>query len=220
MTSWNSFAVAPQTIVLLTSFLFFLAVPCSHSFHIPDPIIHFSCGAVAGSAGAVAAYPFDYIKSQMQTAYGREKYENGLDALVDTVQRNPLHLYKGVGVQVLGIAPEKGIKLGVNDVLATIFYSSMGSFPLWGQIVSGGIAGACQVVASSPLEVMKVGLQTSDMSIQQVWEEVGGVKGLFRGAEACILRDVLFTAICFPLYAYWVQADVPSEFFSAPSLTA
>ena len=181
------------------------------SLHIPDPIIHFSVGAVAGGAGAVAAYPFDYIKSQMQTEYGKETYDSGVDAFVDTVQRNPLNLYKGVGVQVLGIAPEKGIKLGVNDVLATWFYASMGAFPIWGQIVSGGVAGACQVVASSPLEVLKVGLQTSDMTFEQVWEEVGGIKGLFRGAEACIFRDVLFTAICFPLYTYWVGAGVSSE---------
>lgn len=179
---------------------------------IPDPVVHFSVGAVAGGMGAVAAYPFDYIKSQMQTELGSSKFDNGWHAFCCTVKENPLLLYKGVGVQVLGIAPEKGIKLGVNDVLHTSFITSMGIFPIWAQIVSGGVAGACQVVASSPLEVLKVGLQTSDMTFPQVWKQVGGFKGLFRGAEACILRDVLFTAVCFPLYAAWVDSSMNSKF--------
>jgi solute carrier family 25 (mitochondrial aspartate/glutamate transporter), member 12/13 len=77
-------------------------------------------------------------------------------------------------------------------VLASHFVTTTGSFPLWGQVLSGAVAGACQVVASSPLEVMKVGLQTSGMTVDQVWNEVGGVRGLFRGPpQACILRDVL-----------------------------
>jgi solute carrier family 25 aspartate/glutamate transporter 12/13 len=180
---------------------------------VPDPIVHFSTGAVAGGMGAVAAYPFDYIKSQMQTELGSSKFKSGWHAFCFTVKENPLLLYKGVGVQVLGIAPEKGIKLGVNDVLHTSFVTSMGVFPIWAQIVSGGVAGACQVVASSPLEVLKVGLQTSDMTFPQVWNQVGGFKGLFRGAEACILRDVLFTAVCFPLYAAGVDSSMNSKLF-------
>jgi hypothetical protein len=44
-----------------------------------------------------------------------------------------------------------------------------------------------------------VGLQTSDRSFDDVWASVG-FQGLFRGAAACICRDVIFTAICFPLY--------------------
>ena len=147
----------------------------------------------------------------MQTELGSTKYQNGLEVLCHTLKENPWNLYRGVGVQVLGIAPEKGIKLGVNDVLHASFLTQIGGFPVWAQIISGGVAGACQVVASSPLEVLKVGLQTSDMEFDEVWKEVGGFKGLFRGAEACILRDVLFTAVCFPLYAAWVDSSMNCE---------
>jgi Mitochondrial carrier protein len=183
---------------------------CS-AFAVPDPVLHFGIGAVAGGVGAVAAYPCDYIKSQLQTKYGKARYQNGWHALCETLQDNPLRLYKGVGVQVLGIAPEKGIKLGVNDILKTTsqFYLD-GTFPLWAQVLSGGLSGFCQVIASSPLEVLKVGLQTSNMTVAEVWHQVGGVHGLFRGAEACIVRDVIFTAICFPLYAHWVAQGMPT----------
>lgn len=190
------------------------------SFCIPDPVVHFGVGAVAGGTGAFVAFPFEYIKTQMQTEYGQARWKNGMEAFVDIVTSSssdpiygggPLQLYKGLGVQLLGIAPEKGIKMGVNDVLASTFLSSMGYFPLWGQVLSGAMAGACQVVASSPLEVMKVGLQTSGMTLEEVWTDVGGIRGLFRGAQACMLRDILWTAICFPLYTLWVHQSVPSK---------
>lgn len=188
------------------------------AFGIPDPVVHFGIGAVAGGVGAFVAFPFEYVKTQMQTEYGKARWKNGYHAFVDILtsdpnddEGGPLRLYKGLGVQLIGIAPEKGIKHGVNDVLASTFVTTMGTFPLWGQILSGAAAGACQVVVSSPLEVMKVGLQTSDMTIDKVWDQVGGTRGMYRGAQACIVRDVLWTAICFPLYTMWVHQSVPSE---------
>jgi hypothetical protein len=191
----------------------------SHAFTIPDPMVHFSIGALAGGVGAVAAYPCDYIKSQLQTGQGKDRYQNnGWKAFCETLTDHPMQLYKGVGVQVLGVAPEKGIKLAVNDVLATASRHFLdGSFPLWAQVLSGATSGCCQVVASSPLEVLKVGLQTSNMTITEVWHHVGGIAGLFRGAEACIARDVIFTSICFPLYAHWVDAGVPTFIAGAMS---
>jgi Mitochondrial carrier protein len=191
-----------------------------------DPILHFGAGAVAGGVGAVAAYPFDYVKSQLQTPYGKERWGpggtktaegesvggggaggGGLQCAWDTlVEYGPQRFYKGVTIQVLGIAPEKGIKLGVNDVLKHICLGEFGGhFPLWAQIIAGATAGACQTTASSPLEVMKVGLQTSNKTIAQVWNDIGGAQGLYRGADACLVRDVVWTAVCFPLYAYWVD---------------
>ena len=187
-----------------------------HGFDGITPVVHFSIGAIAGGFGAIAYQPFDYVKAQMQTELGNTKYQNGIDCFVQTCQRNPFDLMKGVGVQVTGVAPEKSIKLGVNDILRDYFTHSnamMGTggaaaFPLWCQVLCGGIAGACQVVATSPLEVLKVGMQTSDMSFNEVWTEIGGFKGLFRGCEACMIRDVIFTAICFPLYTYWLESGL------------
>lgn len=161
------------------------------------------------------AFPFDYIKVQLQTEQGKEKWAgNGIQAFRDTLATDgPLQFYKGAGVQLIGVAPEKAIKLGVNDVLASMFIANYGVFPLWGQILSGSVAGACQVVASSPLEVLKTGLQTSDKSLPEVWKDCGGVRGLFRGSVACMGRDIVFTAICFPLYKYCVEEiSMPSKF--------
>jgi len=194
----------------LPLFLFLVLLCNNHAsaLYVPAPIFHFGVGAVAGGAGAFAAYPFDYIKSQIQSENlgVEDAYENGWDAFQRTLsEEGPLQLYKGVGVQIVGIAPEKGIKLGTNDMILSSWVAATSSptVPLWGQIVAGSIAGACQVLATSPLEVIKVGLQTSDRTLSEVIQEVeGGVWGLFRGADACMFRDVSFTAVCFPLYTY------------------
>ena len=82
---------------------------------------------------------------------------------------------------------------------------------MWAQVASGAAAGACQVVATSPLEVMKVGMQTSDMTFSQVWKSVGGVRGLFRGADACMLRDITWSMIGLPLYAILVNSSMNGE---------
>ena len=183
--------------------------------------VHLTIGAIAGGLGAIAYQPFDYVKAQMQTELGNAKYKNGVDCLIQTCQDNPLHLMKGVVVQVTGVAPEKSIKLGVNDILRDYFTVTLRyaggtttttSLPLWCQIVSGGIAGACQVVATSPLEVLKVGMQTSNMTLKEVWTEINGFHGLFRGASACMIRDVIFTAICFPLYTHFLESGIDRKY--------
>jgi hypothetical protein len=197
-------------VVVLGTALLHLALPC-RSFSV-DPLLHFGAGAVAGGIGALVAYPCDYVKSQLQTERGKSRYGgNGWDCLVDTVANQSVaQLYKGLSVQLVGIAPEKGIKLGVNDMISSYSYAQYGSFPLEVQILSGAVAGACQVVASSPLDVLKVGMQTSssEKTLHDVWRSVGGYRGLFRGAEACAVRDVVFTAMCFPLYTVLLQHGV------------
>ena len=181
----------------------------SHSvqaFHVPPAVLDFTFGGIAGSAGAIVTYPFDFVKSQLQTASGRAKYKDGIDAFVQIVTHDgPWALYRGVGVQILGLAPEKAIKLSVNDVVCSAVRAATmdGSLPLSGEILAGSMAGLCQVLVTNPLELVKIGLQTSNLTLSEfLTEQIGSVADLYRGAEACIVRDMLFSAILFPLYAH------------------
>ena len=205
----------PTQACLLRIFHTALLVATTVAFAVPDPIVHFGIGAIAGGCGAVAYQPFDYIKAQIQSDRGGERYQkNGMTCFVKTIQEDPRNLYKGMAASVTGVAPEKSVKLGVNDVLRDVFTGCYGGvFPLWSQVLSGAVAGACQVIVSSPLDVIKVRMQTRDAeakkgtdserpSFAQLLEEVGGPKGLYRGVEACLIRDISFTAVCFPLYSY------------------
>ena len=75
-------------------------------------------GFTAGATGAASVYPVDFVKTQRQTASGKREFA-GLSlpaTLVHMVNRDgPLSVFRGLGVQVAGVAPEKAIKLTVND---------------------------------------------------------------------------------------------------------
>lgn len=170
---------------------------------VPAAVVHTAVGAVAGSAGALAAYPFDYVKSQLQTEEGRAKYDGGFDAAIDICKTyGPFALYRGVLVNIIGVAPEKTVKLGANNFLRVAIMAHFGYLPLAGEIVAGGFAGMMQVIVTNPLEVVKVKMQTSEMTVKEVMKQIDGLKDLYQGAEACIARDMAFSAILFPFYAH------------------
>lgn len=208
--------------IFLASFFSRILSSHIHAFSSPPPafLVDFALGGIAGSVGAVATYPIDYVKSQLQTATGRAKYANGVDAFVQIVQHEgPWTLYRGVGMQIIGLAAEKGIKLSVNDALCTaVFAASSGGLPLWGEILAGSLAGFSPVILTNPMERVKIGLQTSNMTLFELLqqEEVGSLGSLYRGVEACLIRDMIFGGFLFPIFAHtkdalsasWILASV------------
>lgn len=203
-------------LILLTTYLTLE----TQAFQLPAPIVDTCIGAIAGGIGAFCVYPIDFVKTQLQTESGRKKYnQGGLETFQQIIKDEGsfFNLYRGVWVQILGVAPEKAIKLSVNDMarhvlLSTSMTSTMIPLPpIMKEMIAGGIAGASQVVVTNPLEVTKVALQTSDMPFQDIWNEIGGFKGLYRGADACLMRDVSFSLILFPLYSHakeWIPGIV------------
>ena len=169
---------------------------------LPPVAVNTAIGGIAGGLGALAVYPLDFIKTQLQSNEGAAQYEDGPDAFVSILRRDgPLALYKGVGTQIAGVAPEKTIKLLVNDAVRGAIRGSLGFIPLAGEVAAGFAAGTCQVLVTNPLEVVKVRLQTSGDDLPTVLAEVGAA-GLFIGAGACVARDATFSAILFPAYAH------------------
>ena len=169
---------------------------------LPPVAVNTAIGGIAGGLGALAVYPLDFIKTQLQSNEGAAQYEDGPDAFVSILRRDgPLALYKGVGTRNAGVAPEKTIKLLVNDAVRGAIRGSLGFIPLAGEVAAGFAAGTCQVLVTNPLEVVKVRLQTSGDDLPTVLTEVGAA-GLFIGAGACVARDATFSAILFPAYAH------------------
>jgi len=182
--------------------------------HIVESVENFALGAVAGAVGATAVYPIDLVKTRMQNQRtvdpSQRIYKNSIDCFLKVLKtEGPAGLYKGLGPQVIGVAPEKAIKLTVNDLLRDLFEDkSKGEiyFPL--EVLAGGGAGASQVMFTNPLEIVKIRLQVQGEGTKGA-PRVGafaiikelGLPGLYKGAGACLLRDIPFSAIYFPTYA-------------------
>lgn len=190
-----------------------------HSFlgEVFESLYNFTLGAIAGSFGATVVYPIDLVKTRMQnqrtsTPGQQQLYKNSWDCFKKVVAREGFRgLYSGLGPQLVGVAPEKAIKLTVNDLVRGKL-SKDGTIPVWAEIAAGGTAGACQVVFTNPLEIVKIRLQmqgevakavegTPKRSAIWIVRNLGLV-GLYKGATACLLRDVPFSAIYFPTYAH------------------
>uniref|UniRef100_A0A8C5GJ13 EF-hand domain-containing protein n=1 Tax=Gouania willdenowi TaxID=441366 RepID=A0A8C5GJ13_GOUWI len=114
----------------------------------------------------------------------------------------------GLLPQLIGVAPEKAIKLTMNDFVRDKFTTQDGGIPLAAEILAGGCAGGSQVIFTNPLEIVKIRLQVageittrSRVSALAVVRELGFF-GLYKGAKACFLRDIPFSAIYFPVYAH------------------
>lgn len=181
-----------------------------------DSMYSFFLGSIAGCVGATAVYPIDLVKTRMQAQKHKAFYDNSFDCFKKIIKNEGFKgLYSGLGAQLVGVAPEKAIKLTVNDLVRGIGTNKDGTIAMKWEILAGLSAGACQVIFTNPLEIVKIRLQMQGgaaknlspgqiphkkLSAGQIIKQLG-LKGLYKGASACLLRDVPFSAIYFPTYA-------------------
>ncbi|KAJ3205335.1 mitochondrial aspartate-glutamate transporter agc1, partial [Dinochytrium kinnereticum] len=211
------------------------AAPSSHSatpaalpihLEILKSAYNFALGSVAGAIGATFVYPIDLVKTRMQNqrakVVGELLYKNSFDCFKKVIRNEGVKgLYSGLLPQLLGVAPEKAIKLTMNDLIrGKLKDKETGKTPLYGEILAGSIAGASQVVFTNPLEIVKIRLQVQGEAAKGVegaprrsalWIVRNlGLVGLYKGAGACLLRDIPFSGIYFPVYAH-LKADLFGE---------
>lgn len=182
-----------------------------------DSMYSFFLGSIAGCIGATVVYPIDLVKTRMQAQKHNSLYDNSFDCFKKIVRNEGFKgLYSGLAAQLVGVAPEKAIKLTVNDLVRKIGTNEDGSITMPWEIVAGMSAGGCQVIFTNPLEIVKIRLQMQGgilsktlgpgeiphkrLTAGQIVKQLG-LKGLYKGASACLLRDVPFSAIYFPTYA-------------------
>lgn len=172
---------------------------------------HFALGSIAGAFGAFMVYPIDLVKTRMQNQrsqrVGEKLYNNSLDCARKIIRNEGFTgLYAGVLPQLVGVAPEKAIKLTVNDLVRGYFTAPDSNKIHWAaEVLAGGSAGACQVVFTNPLEIVKIRLQVQG-EMAKSGENVPkrsamwivrnlGLVGLYKGASACLLRDGKFPGL-------------------------
>jgi len=196
---------------------------------IGESAYRFALGSVAGAVGATAVYPIDLVKTRMQNqragAYVEElMYRNSADCFKKVIRHEGFFgLYRGLLPQLMGVAPEKAIKLTTNDfVRDKLTDKSSGKIPFYAEMIAGGCAGGSQVVFTNPLEIVKIRLQvageiasSAKLSAITVVKELGFF-GLYKGAKACFLRDVPFSAIYFPAYAHSKAALSDENGYNSP----
>ncbi|EAL68968.1 hypothetical protein DDB_G0276933 [Dictyostelium discoideum AX4] len=167
-------------------------------------------GAIAGVIGSSVVFPLDFVKTRLQqqrvSIDGSKQYNGIIDCFKKVIKNEGgvRGLYRGLSSNLIGIIPEKALKLAMNDYFRTRFQGDRSYIKLWEEVASGGLAGMCQVVATNPMELVKIRMQVSGLSgkkasLKEVVSELG-IKGLYKGTASTLLRDVPFSMIYFSIY--------------------
>lgn len=102
---------------------------------------------------------------------------------------------------LIGITPEKAIKLAVNDFSREYWAErtnvSEDKLAIQYGMLAGATAGFCQVIATNPMEIVKIQMQVAGAQKLAPGEQrptaMGivrnlGLRGLYRGTPATLMR--------------------------------
>lgn len=201
-----------------------VAVVQTQQFSLLPKIVN---GGIAGIIGVSCVFPLDLVKTRLQNQKlgpdGEKMYTGMRDCFMKTYKAEGyLGMYRGSGVNILLITPEKAIKLAANDFFRNKLTKADGTLPVTREMMAGGCAGLCQIVVTTPMELLKIQLQDagrvaaqlkaagqstahlpkiSALSVTRELLATKGIFGLYRGTKATMLRDVSFSMVYFPLFA-------------------
>ncbi|KAJ8332374.1 hypothetical protein SKAU_G00425470 [Synaphobranchus kaupii] len=188
-------------------------------------------GGIAGLIGVTCVFPIDLAKTRLQNQQnGSRLYTSMSDCLIKTIRSEGYFgMYRGAAVNLTLVTPEKAIKLAANDFFRHHFSKDGQKLTLLKEMLAGCGAGTCQVIVTTPMEMLKIQLQDAGrieaqrklmpqavstgpgapvevksptaMQLTRDLLRSKGIAGLYKGLGATLLRDVPFSIIYFPLFA-------------------
>ncbi|KAK7170826.1 hypothetical protein R3I94_000895 [Phoxinus phoxinus] len=190
-------------------------------------------GGIAGLIGVTCVFPIDLAKTRLQNQQnGSRIYTSMSDCLIKTIRSEGFcGMYRGAAVNLTLVTPEKAIKLAANDFFRHQLSKDGQKLTLVGEMLAGCGAGTCQVIVTTPMEMLKIQLQDAGrieaqrnligrhgrgegakanvvqrksptaLQLSRDLLKDKGITGLYTGLGATLLRDVPFSIIYFPLFA-------------------
>ncbi|KAL7832998.1 hypothetical protein SRHO_G00300160 [Serrasalmus rhombeus] len=120
-------------------------------------------GGIAGIVGVTCVFPIDLAKTRLQNQRkGQQVYKNLMDCLIKTVRSEGYFgMYRDVGaaVNLTLVTPEKAIKLAANDLFRHHLAKDGKGLTVFKEMLAGCGAGMCQVIITTPMEMLKIQLQ-------------------------------------------------------------
>ena len=159
--------------------------------------------AAAGVAAAVELslmQPLDVVKTRLQLQSSRlataDCYTGTWHALRGICAAEGLQgLWRGFGTGLAIVIPRRGLKFAFNDFFRGLLGGSGERLPFIRSLLAGGLAGACEAVLITPLEVIKVAMQseraprgTSPAGFARVARAAATRGGLFNGLSATVAK--------------------------------
>ncbi|XP_048215415.1 mitochondrial glutamate carrier 1 isoform X1 [Perognathus longimembris pacificus] len=127
-------------------------------------------GGIAGLIGVTCVFPIDLAKTRLQNQQnGQRMYASMSDCLIKTIRSEGYFgMYRGLSdpriptgaaVNLTLVTPEKAIKLAANDFFRHQLSKDGQKLTLPKEMLAGCGAGTCQVIVTTPMEMLKIQLQ-------------------------------------------------------------
>eukprot|EP00992_Anisonema_acinus_P008992 TRINITY_DN5184_c0_g1_i1.p1 TRINITY_DN5184_c0_g1~~TRINITY_DN5184_c0_g1_i1.p1 ORF type:complete len:278 (+),score=15.34 TRINITY_DN5184_c0_g1_i1:58-891(+) len=172
--------------------------------------------AISGWAGGFGligvGQPFDTVKTRLQAFPG--KYKGAFDCARQTIKsEGVLALYKGWTGPFMSMGPCYAIyfttySVAEKAVRSAFKIDSCNPLPIPLIMMCGGSTAIAGTAILGPAELMKIRQQTASAKgldgsfggvFKQVWKE-GGIRALYRGAGATLIRDIPASSAWFGAY--------------------
>ncbi|KAF2263493.1 mitochondrial carrier [Lojkania enalia] len=179
-------------------------------------------GAVGGVAQVLLGQPFDIIKVRLQTT---QHYSGALDAATRIWKHEgPLAFYKGTLTPLIGIGACVSVQFGGFHYARRVFEtqntinSGRPNLSYAQYYASGAFAGIANTVLSSPIEHIRIRLQTQPHGANRLYNgpvdcmrklsaHEGVLRGLYRGAGVTFLREAQAYGVWFTTFEYLMNMD-------------
>ncbi|EFO25421.1 hypothetical protein LOAG_03066 [Loa loa] len=184
---------------------------------------NFIAGGVGGIFCVATGHPFDTVKVRLQTMPKllpgtRPLYTGALDCTRQIIVREGFFaLYKGMSAPIIGVTPLFAVYFGSCSFGKWLQQTSPGQEMTFVQnLFSGGLAGVFTTVIMVPGERIKCLLQvqqagstnpssehyTGSIDVFRKLYKQGGIRSIYRGAMATLLRDIPASGIYLATYEH------------------
>uniref|UniRef100_A0A0R3S0T7 Congested-like trachea protein n=1 Tax=Elaeophora elaphi TaxID=1147741 RepID=A0A0R3S0T7_9BILA len=185
---------------------------------------NFVAGGVGGTFCVAMGHPFDTVKVRLQTMPklvpgARPLYTGAFDCAKQTIVKEGFFaLYKGMSSPIIGVIPLFAIYFGSCSFGKWLQQTSPNQEMTFVQnFMSGGLAGVFTTVIMVPGERIKCLLQvvqhasvaspssqqyTGPIDVFQKLYKQGGIRSIYRGSMATLLRDVPASGVYLATYEY------------------
>lgn len=179
-------------------------------------------GAVGGVAQVLIGQPFDIVKVRLQTT---SQYSGALDAATQIYKNEgAAAFYKGTLTPLIGIGACVSIQFGGFHYARRAFEASNTEKRGTGQLsypqyyAAGAFAGIANTVLSSPIEHIRIRLQTQPHGANRLYvgpidcvrklsAHQGILGGVYRGTAVTFMREAQAYGMWFTTFEYLMNSD-------------
>ena len=140
--------------------------------------------------------PLDVVKTRLQTVHAPGGMMGAIRSIYST-SAGVLGLWRGFGPGLAIVVPRRGFKFFANGMFASYLGDSAVA-----SLVAGGAAGACEALLITPLETVKVQMQSHGCSAGQVVARLrcGGVSTFYTGVGPTIAKHSAHSCVYFAMF--------------------